>query len=146
MIDRFSVLRIWMMTTFELNECPGCGARLGEQHSRNCDTAICWHCGKLSESCEWAQTWFEGPFLYTGGLQSVFEEHNRFYLEVCDYDYFPYYEQGKLVGLSANRVGPGPWRAIETSVEARDVIDLTTPAPELSMQSCDDCTAALLSS
>jgi len=81
-------------------------------------------------------------------LESVFGGNNRYHvgLDLEEYDFWPHYENGKLVALAANRVGPGAWHRIESSEQARDLVDLTFQMPHLTEQTGDDCVEALLKS
>src|SRR5690349_14181027 len=117
-------------------KCYGCGAGLGQPHAPDCPAATCWHCGEPWRQCKRNALREEGPPPWAGDLESVFAGQNRYYigLDLDEFDYLPTYEGGKLVALRANRVGPGPWHVIETSGQARSLVDLTFPMPHLSMQ------------
>jgi hypothetical protein len=136
------------MSLIRSTKCEGCGAALGELHAPTCPRATCWHCGQEYAGCPWKQSGLQRQFPSAGDLEDVFANQNRHYvgLDLDEFDFMPTYEGGKLVGLRSNRVGPGPWRVIETSAQARDLRDLTLAMPHLSMENCDDCVEALLHS
>src|SRR5690242_17715648 len=136
------------MASMQLSKCDGCGSKLGELHAPTCARAICWHCRKHYKECPWNKVASQRQFPWAGELEFVFADWNRHYLglDLDEYDFWPEYEGGKLVRLTANRVGPGAWNVIETSAQARDLRDLTFPFPHLSLQTCDDCVEALLRS
>src|SRR5262245_42092274 len=127
--------------------CDGCGAGLGEPHSPSCPRAVCWRSGEGYQACGRGRQ-SDKRFPWTGDLEAAFAFQNRYYLgwDLDDYDYWPTYQEGKLVALQVNRVGPGPWRVIETSPQALDLTELSFPLPHLSMQTCDDCVEALVDS
>jgi hypothetical protein len=135
-------------------KCRGCGASLGERHSPDCRDAHCWRSRELCAACDHCKRcrregWPEdSPFLYTGELEPVFSFENRHYIgfNLDEYDYEPTFTDGRLTRLLANRVGPGAWHHIETSRQARDLIDLTLHLPHLTLQTGDDCVRALLES
>jgi hypothetical protein len=137
-----------MASVIEETRCCGCGATLGERHSPDCPEAICWHCARHPRECDLSEAWRPEPYPWAGNLEWVFAAHNRHYhgMDLDEQDYWPFYEGGKLVGLRANRVGPGAWHVIETSKQARDLIDLTFAMPHLSLQTVEDCIHALLRS
>ncbi len=128
-------------------KCHGCGAGLGEKHSKECTQAICWHCGHPCIVCGCPRLG-DYPYPWTGDLECVFADENRRYvgMDFDEFQFWPHYKAGKLVGLRVNRVGPGPWRVIETSSQARGVTELTMPMPHLCMLTADDCVEALLDS
>jgi hypothetical protein len=136
------------MVSQKQQKCEGCDARLGEPHFATCKVALCWqtreHCN-VCKHCDLQQQQGGQRYPFAGELETVLSLHNAHYfnMDLDEYDFFPRYQRGCLVGLSANRVGPGPWHVIETSSQARHLTDLSFPLPHLSLQTADDCVEAL---
>jgi hypothetical protein len=126
-----------------IDRCGGCRVTIGTKHESKCPTAICWLTGERCSKCPHCQTADRYPF--TGDLDPVFEGNNHHWVTRFGtvYDFWPEYRDRDLVGLMANRVGPGAWRSIAASPQANQITDLTFARPDLTLQTADDGVRAL---